>query len=104
MILLTGITSPACYGVDKTRELVIDLRQLPTSSQITIKAQVVEYVERYKFLGTQVDKKLSLKCNTDMLYRNGQQYLIDILTGHSVGTLALSHLQKIVDMSSKILS
>lgn len=104
MILLTGITGPAWNCVDKTRELVIDLRQLPTSSQITIKAQVVEYVERYKFLGTRVDKKLSFKCNTDMRCRNGQQYLIDVLAGHGVGPLALSHLQKIVDMGSKILS
>lgn len=36
---------------------------------------MVESVERYKYLGTLIDKKLSFNDNTDMMCKKGQQYL-----------------------------
>ena len=48
-------------NVTKTKELLIDLRkQPPAVSPITIDGEIVERVEKYKYLGIILDNKLSL--------------------------------------------
>ena len=51
-------------NVTKTRELLIDFRKLPRAvSPITIDGEIVERVEKYKYLGIILDKKLKFDCN-----------------------------------------
>lgn len=56
--------------------MVIDFRSKPPAVQLTtIKGQLEEGVQTYKYLGTVIDKKLTFNANTEMLCKTGQQRL-----------------------------
>lgn len=62
-------------NISKTKDVSVDFRRQPSSSPTITKGQVVESVERYKYLGTFIDMNLNFNDNTDMLCKKGQQYL-----------------------------
>jgi hypothetical protein len=61
----------------KTKELIIDFRKkAPIQLQpVTVNSDEIEQVEVYKYLGTEIDCKLSWKSNSDMIYKKSQQRL-----------------------------
>ena len=55
----------------KTKELLIDFRkQPPEDSPITIDGEIVERVEKYKYLGIILDNKLKFDSNLLNIYIN----------------------------------
>lgn len=57
-------------NVDKTKELVIDMRRKKTeTAHILIKGQSVEIVPSYKYLRVHVDCKLDWKMNSNAILR-----------------------------------
>lgn len=57
----------------KTKEMVMDFRRAPPSLQpIIISGTEVEVVSTYKYLGLQLDNKLSWAANLEAVYRKGQ--------------------------------
>ena len=56
-------------NVKKTKELLIDFRkQPPAISPITIDGEIVERVEKYKYLEIILDNKLKFDCNVLNIY------------------------------------
>ena len=56
-------------NVTKTKELLIDFRkQPPAVSTITIHGEIVERVEKYKYLGIILDNKLKFDSNVLNIY------------------------------------
>ena len=54
----------------KTKELLIDFRkQPPAVSPITIDGEIVERVEKYKYLGIILDNKLKFDSNVLSIYK-----------------------------------
>ena len=54
----------------KTKELLIDFRkQPPAVSPITIDGEIVERVEKYKYLGIILDNKLKFDSNVLNIYK-----------------------------------
>ena len=57
-------------NLTKTKELLIDLRkQPPTVSPITIDGEIVERVEKYKYLGINIVNKLKFDSNVLSIYK-----------------------------------
>ena len=57
-------------NVAKTKELLIDFRkQPPAVSPITIDGEIVERVEKYKYLGIILDNKLKFDSNVLNIYK-----------------------------------
>ena len=55
----------------KTKELLIDFRkQPPAVSPITIDGEIVEKVEKYKYLGIILGNKLKFDSNVLSIYEN----------------------------------
>ena len=60
----------------KTKEMVIDFRRSPhTSKPVLINDEEIDIVDKYKYLGTIIDCKLTWNENVDYLYKKGQQRL-----------------------------
>ncbi|XP_035812432.2 uncharacterized protein LOC118471519 [Amphiprion ocellaris] len=60
----------------KTKEVVLDFRRAPSSLQpIGINGSAVEMVSTYRYLGLQLDNKLSWSANMDSVYKKGQSRL-----------------------------
>ena len=58
-------------NVAKTKELLIDFRKQPLAvSPITIDGEIVERVEKYKYLGIILDNKLKFDSNVLSIYKN----------------------------------
>ena len=85
---LESLTSPDCptadyhFGVSqaleinasKTKELAIK-NGIEGIKPITIKGQIVEMVNDFKYLGTYIDGKLTFKENTDFIFKRCSQRL-----------------------------
>ena len=57
--------------VKKIKELLIDFRkQPPAASPITIDGEIVERVEKYKYLGISLDNKSKFDSNVLNIYKN----------------------------------
>lgn len=57
-------------NISKTKEVVLDFRQAPPSSQlVVIEGREVEVVRNYKYLGLQLDNKLYWSTNMDCVYK-----------------------------------
>lgn len=62
--------------VSKTKDRLINFRSKPCALRnTTIKGQVVEVVETYRYLGSLIANKLNFTSNTDNTFQKGQQRL-----------------------------
>ena len=60
----------------KTKEIIIDFRKKKTTFMpIVINGEEIEIVNKYKYLGTIIDSKLSFTDNIDYIFKKGQQRL-----------------------------
>ena len=62
-------------NVNKTKEMIIDLREQPP---IYIDGTVVERVESFKFLGLHITDKLKWSTHTDSVVKKVQQHLFNL--------------------------
>lgn len=63
-------------NITKTKDMIIDFRTHAVDHvTTTIKGQVVDHVESYKYLGTIIDSKLSFELNCDMVCKKAHQCL-----------------------------
>ena len=63
-------------NTSKTKEMVIDFRRSKHQLQpVSMRGEVIEEVQTYKYLGVHLDNKLDWSTNTDALYRKGQSRL-----------------------------
>ena len=65
-------------NISKTKELCCHRRRAPDtphplSSPLILEGQVVEQVQRFKYLGTEIDQRLSFSQHADGVYKKGQQ-------------------------------
>jgi hypothetical protein len=61
-------------NVKKTKELIEDFRKIkPSTQKIVVKSENVEIVEKYKYLGTVIDDKLTGSDNIHQVYVKGIQ-------------------------------
>ena len=61
-------------NVKKTKELIVDFRKIkPSTQKIVVKSENVEIVEKYKYLGTVIDDKLTGSDNIHQVYVKGIQ-------------------------------
>ena len=71
--IVIGETAGGCFlkSISKTKELLIDFRkQPPAVSPITIDGEIVERVEKCKYLGIILDNKLKFDSNVLNIYKN----------------------------------
>lgn len=68
-------------NIIKTRELCCGSREKPSSQQpllfqsISIDGQLVEQVQSFKYIGTEIDTSLSFSQNIYAVYKKAQQHL-----------------------------
>ena len=72
----------------KTKELLIDFKkQPPAVSPITMDGEIVERVEKYKYLGIILDNKLMFDSYVLNIYKN---VITEFIACKGCGTLALT--------------
>ena len=78
-------------NITKTKELVLGNRKSNELIPISIDSQDVEIVTSFKYLGSQLDKDLNFRVNTDSIYKKAQQriYLLRKLKSFNVSTHVL---------------
>ncbi len=63
-----------CINVSKTKEMLIDFRKhLSVSPPLVTEDQAVELVHNYKYLGTNIDDKLSFEFHVDAVCKKAHQ-------------------------------
>ncbi len=63
-------------NVSTTKDMIIDFRIKPHSSQATlIRCEKVECVDSYTYLGTTIDNRLCFDVSTEVISKKGQQRL-----------------------------
>ena len=76
-------------NISKTKDMSIDFsKQAHTHDATTIKGQLVECVDSYKYLGTIIDCKLNFQENCEAVCKKGQQRL------HCLRKLSFFHVDK----------
>lgn len=59
-------------NIAKTKDMIIDFRKRAPDQEVTIlKGQKVEYVDKYKYLGTVIDNKLNFEANCGAVCKKG---------------------------------